>query len=122
MLCLSMVACSTVRTVPMNQPAAASPFGRKDDLRIGDDITVRTTQREGLAMTITALEPEALEGKVDGRPNAVRLKNEDIAEIKRTETSVLKTGAVAVSTTYFVVALIAFTGIIKVILNSVSGK
>lgn len=122
LLCLSMVACSTVRTVPMNPTAAPSPFGRKDDLRIGDDITVRTAQGEGLTMKITALEPDALEGLVDGRPHPLRLKNDEITEIKRKEISVLRTGLVAASSTLFVVLTVVFAGVAKALIDRASGK
>lgn len=105
-LCASLVACTSVRPVALDQGGKASPFGRLDDLQPGDRITLLTTQGDRITMNVAALDASSIEGKVEGRPSNLRLQNENIVEVQREETSVLKTSGLVVAIAYLVGGLV----------------
>ncbi|WP_022981301.1 hypothetical protein [Ideonella sp. B508-1] len=98
----SLVACTTVRPVPLGQSEKPSLYGRQDDLHLGDKISVTTVDGRVLDMQITELHPETIEGKIPGQTSTIQLRDEDVQHIQRTEISGAKSTGLAVG----VVALV----------------
>lgn len=105
-LCAGLVGCTTVRPVALHQAEASSAFGRKDDLKPGDQITVQTSKGERLSMKVTALDAASIEGKVEGRSENLRLQNADLAEVQREESSPLKTTGLVTAVAYLLGGLL----------------
>ncbi|GAA0752147.1 hypothetical protein LRH25_15375 [Ideonella azotifigens] len=95
LLSASLVACTTVRPVALNQADKPSIYGRMDDLHLGDKVTIATTDGRTLELKLTEVQRGVIEGKVEGQDTAIRLRDEDIKDIQRVEVSGGKTMGMA---------------------------
>jgi hypothetical protein len=87
-LCISLVACSTLRDVPDWRNATITL--RADGLRVGDEVRVSTKDSGPITLTITAIEPDALVGTTAIRAAPSRIAFEQIVAVERSQLDGMK--------------------------------
>ena len=92
LLSFSIAACYNMRVVAEGRDAAQLATTRKaDGLRAGDRLLITTNNGERVKLRVTALEPDAILGTIDGQAQPARIPHEQIARIERKELSRKKT-------------------------------
>ena len=95
LLSFSIAACYNMRVVAEGRDAVQlAATGKADGLRAGDRFLITTNDGEQISVRVTALEPDAILGTIDGQVQPVRIPHEQIARIERKEFSGKKTWSI----------------------------
>ena len=97
LLSLSLVACSTLRTVPeWRQASAPGAPASSQAVRVGDEVRVKTASASPVDLTLTAVEADALAGNPKDKSPPVRIAFDQIVRVERMELDVLKVAGLVV--------------------------
>jgi hypothetical protein len=102
-----MTACATTRIVGDRFVTPPTLQGGLDRIVApNDQVVVTTTDGTRVALTVTAVSADALEGRVDDAAEATRLPIERIARIERREKDSVKTTVLVVGIVIVVLAVV----------------
>lgn len=91
-LCLaSLVACTTVRPVVERGPAPLSAQQVGSSIGNGDKLTITRVDGSVLQMTVSNVQPDAIEGAYAGASGVTRIPIDQIRKIERREVDGVKT-------------------------------
>jgi hypothetical protein len=106
-LLVGTTACTSMRAVADRTDTPATLPGALNQLVApGDQVEVTTTDGRRIALTVTAVTADALEGSVDAAAEATRVPVERIARIERREKDGAKTAALVVGITVCVLIVL----------------
>jgi len=106
-LCLSVAACSTMRSVPLWRESAA-PGGTDPAqcLQVGDVVRVTTKSAAEVDLVVTAIEDDAVVGTRAGSPAPERFLFDDIVRVERKQFDTRGTVLLGASGAVLVVGLV----------------
>jgi len=88
LLSFSIASCYNMRVVAEGKDAVQrATTGKANGLRVGDRLLITTNNGEQIGLHVSALEPDAILGTIDGQAQPVRIPHEQIARIERKEFS-----------------------------------
>jgi hypothetical protein len=84
--CMAMVACTTLRTVVDTSQASGAPAPTLDQrLAVNDNVVVTLKDGRSIALHVTKITPEALEGTTSIFAAAMTLPADQIVRVQRSE-------------------------------------
>ena len=105
----SLVACTTVRPVPLQQAdAKPSIYQRQDTLALGDELTVTLKSGEVVKLQVRELQADAIVGLPEGSHLQRRIADDEIDHIERKEVSAAKSFAYVGGGTVLVIGVLGW--------------